>query len=392
VTRLAEWVGAGAAASLAVVLVSGCEFTRRERYVWDRGPGPKDDVIFCEIEDLETPRRCGNAWDGRFGRDLRNGALDLLTDQASRVGLDAINPRTVETCTVTGDEMPPEAIVFLGPTPYGGAECVDGERYDDPGMVAYGCYERCLEKFSDDDPVPTQDVLDHCGAHARPAVNASSAVGQACEKGALKKDFIDPRRFTTPVRWTNLRGVDTEGLGSNTLRRIEPTTTPADPVTEGFDTGATSEQVIRWGNAYVEFQTNELGTAKLLGVSQGADNRDWTKLDVDFGLRLTVLGRVLISRNGALVEKAPGDPVWANYQPGDRFRISLKQVDTATARVVFEQVMAPCDSWTFCMAVPIADAGTIAYPVRVDTSLKEQDGTLSDVRIVYIQNPVEGPR
>jgi hypothetical protein len=250
------------------------------------------------------------------------------------------------------------------------------------GDVAAACFERCLDLNGGSLGNNPPDVLDFCSAHARPAVNATRVFAGACADGQPLPDFADPRRRPAPVVWTNLNGVATGGAEGNTLVRTAPETPDAD----GFNAGASSVAIIRRGDAYVEFTAAELGKAKLLGVSSGEADGDPTKDDVDFGMRLTVLGNILISEGGALVEKAPGDPVWGTYVAGSRVRVRIKERADGDAEITYEQVLGPCDPDTYCQSMPLrSPSGPAAYPFRIDTSLKEVGAALTDVRVVHIQ-------
>jgi hypothetical protein len=377
------------AAPLLGLLVSNCSFEGRYSNV-QYGDGVPDDAVFCEVEKRDVAPGCATAVEVSMGRYRTQGALDLVLGQRSPLVLDG-GQEQLEAC---GGQ--PLVTTYESAAPDGEAICLDGDTAflapTQPSVAAV-CFNRCLDIHRvDPDDIP-DDMREFCGQHARPAVNMPLVAGSAftfagaCSDGKLRADFADPRKRPTPVAWTNLSGVEVVPPG-NTLRR----TAPDSPEAEGFNAGATATQIVTHGDAYVEFTATELGQAKLLGFSQGRLDGDATKDDVDFGIRLGAAGAVLLSEYGNLVYRVPptpedpdGDVVFGAYVAGSRFRIRLTEQPSGGALVTYEQILGACNPDTTCPAMPLrSPSGPVAYPFRIDTSLKEMGAALTDVRVVYL--------
>jgi hypothetical protein len=77
--------------------------------------------------------------------------------------------------------------------------------------------------------------------------------------------------------------------------------------------------------------------------------------------------------------------VFGAYVAGSRFRIRLTEQPSGGALVTYEQILGACNPDTTCPAMPLrSPSGPVAYPFRIDTSLKEMGATLTDVRVVYL--------
>jgi hypothetical protein len=376
----------------SLLALSSCEFTGPTPEIpnqLDRGPEPRHDAIFCDIEIWPDTRRCATETDLAMGRNLAQGALDLLADQTSRIGLDRLATASANCPPQPNGDATPEAVSFEGVIPQGSLVCMNASAALPLGGAVEVCRIRCLDYNKGELDDHSAEINEFCATHARPAVNAPEPFPGACDDAGTVAN--DPRRRPQPVVWTNLDGVTATGPEHNTLVRSRDDTAPVDPATEGFDAGASSLQIVRRGDAYVEFTAIETGRARILGVSVGAADDDPTKNDVDFGVRLSAAGEILISEHGVLVSRsAPGsgdhdDYVWGLYVPGQRIRVRVTQRPAGDAEITYEQVMGNCTADYMCPSMPLRSAsGPAPYPFRVDTSLKEFGASLADVRIVYI--------
>jgi hypothetical protein len=190
--------------------------------------------------------------------------------------------------------------------------------------------------------------------------------------GGLRLTFDDPRRHPEPVAWTNLDGVRPTG---GTLTRTAPTT--------GFaDAGASSSQLIAGGDGYLEFTLRETVTARAAGLSSGAPPAGGIEFtDIGFGILVFPGGEIHVIQNGLSVG------TFGFYIGGDRFRVKLRDNFDGTAAVSFARVTGPCVDGSPCSEAVIEPPGsyTATYPVRVDAMIREENGTITDARIVRIR-------
>src|SRR6185503_15036299 len=93
------------------------------------------------------------------------------------------------------------------------------------------------------------ELRQYCSEKAHASINTSGCVDDACtDEGAIRTDFVDPRRKLEPVEWGDLVGTAAGGTDNNTLTRTAATGEP--PM---FDAGAASQQTVTTGDAWVEF-------------------------------------------------------------------------------------------------------------------------------------------
>src|SRR5262249_51481565 len=153
-------------------------------------------------------------------------------------------------------------------------------------------------------------------------------------------------RADEPVVWTNVVGASTSG---NSITK----TTTAD----AWDAGGASVNVLRDGSGYVEFTADTNGY-RMAGLGHGDTNQDYT--DVDYG--------ILVGANQDLYVFESGNyrGYFGSYAAGDRFRVEVRYGVVRYRKngvVFYTSTVAP------------------QYPLRVDTSLRSQGGTISDARV-----------
>jgi hypothetical protein len=351
------------------------------------GPLPHSDAIMCDIEKFQGPtRRCATPDDLAMGIPLANAAEALVSGQTSNVGLD-FSAAAQAAC---GAGIP-QAIDFQGSFPDGFAVCLNcGSSIPVPHADAPAvCVAQCRDLINSDEGPTPADPMAFCTANARPSTNfpTSGCFENACsEGGTLRADFADPRRIQEPVIWTDLIG--TAAVGS-TLTRTLPTTPAGD-----LNAGAVSTQWITRGDAFVEFEAGDNTRTKIAGLSQvpGACPFPCTDSDpgitnLPFAISLNFAGRVFVVQNGAV---PPGgtepDGSWGTYAPSERFRVHVRDNNDGTGTVTYSRIVGACLPGNPCNEVVFHTAGAAAvYPLRVDTSFREQDGTLANVSIVRIQ-------
>jgi len=196
------------------------------------------------------------------------------------------------------------------------------------------------------------------------------------------------------VVWTDFDG--TSAVGSSLFRSVPTTGTG----TADFNAGAVSTQWIHGNDGYVEFEASETNLSHVVGLAQvnGAcafpcPDDDPSIMDITFAISLNSDGHVYLLDGGTLVTatdvngKAPNaDGSFGTYSVGERFRVSVKDNFGGTATVTFSRIAAGCVPGNPCVeTVFYTHGGSAAYPLRVDTSFREQNATLANVSIVRIQ-------
>jgi hypothetical protein len=251
------------------------------------------------------------------------------------------------------------------------------------------CAAKCVDVLSGLGGVelPTGVTLDaYCDANAHVSTNfqEGTCYDQGCENGVRKMGFVDPRTLQELVGWTDQNGTDTEAPG-NTLVRVETTTNLGGNL--DFNAGASSVQIIEHGDGWIEFEANETDKQHVLGVSNfpGTKDMDPSLADIGFGITLADNGHAFILENNAQI-----GPDMGLYQVGQRYRVYFtdNHDQPHTAKIRYARLIGPCTPGTVCMEDPFASqfaAVGPSYPLRVDTSFKQQGAKLVNVTMVRIQ-------
>jgi hypothetical protein len=343
----------------------------------NRGATPRSSAIFCDIE-RPAGRRCATPADIVGAIRLKDAAVALVEGRTSTIGGLDDSPAALARC---GGQ--PEVVEFHGPFPEGSAICLNCGSAIGPGPTQHPsnaavCVADCLDLFARDDAnvPPSAEALAFCTPErARLSTNfpLTGCFDGACNvMGGVPATFADPRRHPEPVDWINLDGVSPSG---GTLTRTAPTT--------GFaDAGASSGQLIAGGDAYVQFTVTETNTARAAGLSSGPPPPGGIEFtDIGFGILLFDTGEIHVIENGFSVG------MFGLYVAGDRFRVKLRDNFDGTAAVSFARLTGPCVDGSPCSEAAIEPPGTYTatYPVRVDAMIREQNGTVTDARIVRIR-------
>ncbi len=149
------------------------------------------------------------------------------------------------------------------------------------------------------------------------------------------------------VVWTNASGVSVTG---NSLTKTNSTS--------AWDSGAASLNVIRNGYGFVEATATETNTERMIGLSNGDTDQNYP--DIDFAVYLNPVATVIIYETGT----SRGS--FGSYAAGDRFRIEVRYGVVRYLKngsLLYTSGVNP------------------KYPLRVDTSLKTQGATLTNVRV-----------
>jgi len=384
---------------LVLLALPNCSFVHGSEVATNLVPGPvpRTTLIFCDVE-LPLQRHCATDIDIANGIRLAAAAVALNTGQQMSIGLDE-SPEALGRC---GGQ--PEAVPMLGPFPQGNPSCLngfsigDGATYADPQAA---CVARCEDMFGTTnsagnlipDVPPSPDVISYCTAHSNASTNVpgnpSPGFAGGCDpSGVPTMEFVTPatdlRRNPEPVSWTDFIGTSATG---NDLTRTAA-------ATGNFDAGATSAQRLTRGDAFVEFSAAESTLTHVVGLSSvplgclfPCSDGDPGIGDIGFAISLNVDGNFYIIESGTIVPGPQVNTSWGTYAAGDRFRVTVRDHSDGTADVIYSQLIGPCVPGNFCPDVPFYThvSGPAHYPLRVDTSFREQGATLTNVTLVRIQ-------
>jgi hypothetical protein len=358
----------------------------------------KTTAIFCDIEKpvpMVLPpvvdRHCASDAEIADGVRLAAAAVALNNGDTNQVGLD-YSPASLTACAGG-----PEAVIFQGPFPEGQTVCVDPADIGPSATFADAtavCAVRCQNSFGtvadDDSMIPTDPpdplVVAYCASHSRVSTNVPTTgfASQCSAAGMLLDSFAmaDPRRVPEPVDWVNTIGVAPTGGGS--LQRF------SDPFMDSYDAGAASSQFITHGDGFVEFEATETNTARLGGLSTvplgDPPDTDPNYLSMGFAIALYFDSRIFLFESGTRIsEGADPDSSFGTYATGQRFRVNVKDNFDGTATIIYSRLTGPCTPGTACPEVVLRTAGPASYPFRVDSSFREENGTLTNVVLVRIQ-------
>jgi hypothetical protein len=337
-------------------------------------------AIMCDIPKFTAAPVCDP--DQQFGIPFAHAAVALAEGQTSNFGLDFSQGDAV--CSGA-----PQKIEFFGPFPEGFPVCLNcGTQIPDPHADATAvCIAQCIDLYQNHEGPTPGNITTFCNQNARPSTNfdKSACYDDACENGALKSGFVDPRRTPEPVSWVDLEGTSAPGTE---LKRTEPTSgTGTDPA--DFNAGAASAQLIMIGDGWVEFEAAESDKSHVIGLSlscEGCIDDDPSAADVHFGLNLNFDGRVYVVEGGSLVPGTGEFGSVATYSAGTRFRVAVTDVGDKKATVTYYKVDGPCTPGTPCATIPLyTHDGLADYPLRVDASFSMQNATVTNVTLVRIQ-------
>lgn len=374
---------------LLYLALPNCSFPGHNFNNLEPGDPPRSGLLLCDIERRGT-RRCATAQDVAMGIPLSQAAIALAQRRKSYIGLD-YSPAAAEAGCAPGQ---PLAITFQCEFPDGCKECVNcgevigpGKEYSNQDLA---CAAKCTDQFGSYDSntfrpnkPPAFDDLIFCLQNARASTNADDTCSDyyfqsACTAAGAPPDptfldILDPRRAPEPVEWRDPQGVSVSLSG--TLRRTAPSTMD-------FDAGAASVQTISRGDGYVEFAAQPQGRARACGLSVGAatdlnPDTDPTLTGIGFAIRLSVNNELFIHEGG--MEMGP----FGLFQQGDRVRVAVTDNFDGTADIAY--YLVPDCTGQSCATALLRAAGPAPYPFRVDASLRQVDGTLTNVRLVRIK-------
>jgi hypothetical protein len=365
---------------------------------FETGTAPISDKLLCEIREpveklvdsCATPADIANA----MILGMPQGATALATGKGSTIALDWSD----NAKAICGGG--PLKVTFLGggKFPDGSEVCINATQqipmvYATPEKA---CRVKCQDLINFGTGFKPADVAQYCIDNTRVATNYSLAdFANACTPGGTPDpNFPDPRKLPEPVKWTDQTGTD-DNAGSNTLTRTAATTGIA---LSDYNAGAASEQIIAAGDAWVEFHVPENDGGHLLSLRTSLDGMGQpcyvatNCVDTDPGF--DDLGILLVLYHDGIVYMNASQPApavlgtFGPYLPLERFRVRATDKHDGTAELSFSRLTdpSPCVPGTVCAEdVFYTHPTPIAYPLRVDTSLRVQSTSIANVNVVRIK-------
>jgi hypothetical protein len=390
--RISPAWSAGWVLPLALLALPACGNLFGLIHVTDPGPSPTS-MILCDIQQPPGPQ-CATPQEVDMGIRLEAAATALVSGESTPFGLD-YSQAALDACGGL-----PRKIVFQAPFPDGFQGCLDcgviGSRYSD---AAAFCLAKCTDLLAGDSTFCTQPGVVRVATNFVPEGGACYA--DACfAEGTPKPDFADSRRHPEPVAWEDLANLTPAAVN---VTADGATLTRDTTAQNQFDAGADApSQMITHGNAYVEFTaggTKATTTARLCGLSEGPGDSNPTVSNIAFALDLFANGCLYVFEKGVQA-KGPiqtctvTDAVGA-YAQGEVFRVRVTDNLDGTgpyapmgghATVTYTRLMGSCLDGHVCAEETLWTSQSIAqYPLRVDSSFREQYGQLTNVRIVRIR-------
>jgi hypothetical protein len=337
------------------------------------GPEPQSDAIMCDIPKVPGPDGdCANSTETGFGLPLERAAVALAQGQSQSLALDFSD----EATTACGGS--PRKVEFYGPFPDGYTVCLNcGTQMPVPYATATAaCIAKCIDLVEYGEFEPPGGATKYCQDNAKVSTNFddNTCFDDVCSSGGtLKPDFKDPRREQESVKWVDVIGA---ADADNDLTRNTPPS-------GDFDAGATSDQKIGHGDAWVEFEAGQADTGHVVGLSTdaGADANPAIE-DVAFGIRLRGSGEFSIVESGIDVSAILG-----NYVAGERFRVRVTDNRDGTATISYTRLIGACTPGTVCNEVQIGSqtAASPSYPLRAYARLAGDGSSVLNVTLVRIK-------
>jgi hypothetical protein len=387
-SRAARWLQAGWVLPLALLMLPNCALDSSGTLFGEPGdpnfkPGatPQSGAIMCDIPKVPAG---GGAFDCLVdpadlegGMPLTYAAVALAQGETfGSLGLD-YSADAISAC----GENTPRKIEFHGELPKGYQLCLNCAQipaeYVDPTAA---CVAKCVDLVIASENKPTDGAQTWCQANAKVSTNfTETCIGDACTNNGMPKAFDDPRKYQEPVTWDVL-GNYVQVSGDELIKSGD------DGTVGNWDGGAASTQIIKSGDAWVEFEVKEINNVShVLGVASGAVDTSSELEDVGYAISLNWDGNIYIIENFPTYVSAP----IGTYQPQDRFRIKIKDNHDGTASISYKRLDGPCQDGTVCLE---EDLGTqtqpsLSYPLRINASFREPGATFKKVSLVRIQQP-----
>lgn len=353
------------------------------------GSDPVTDKLMCEIREpveklvdsCATPADIANA----MILGMPQGATALAASKDSTIALDWSDSAKA----ICGGG--PLKVTFLGAGkfPDGSPVCINATQqipmvYATPEKA---CRVKCQDLINAGNGFKPANVAQYCIDNTRVATNYSLAdFANACSPGGTPiGNFPEPRRLPKPVKWIDLIGTAVGAAPEeNSLIRTAPDTMPLPE----FDAGAASEQIIKGGDAWVDFHVTTNNQGQMLGVRTSCDDpsvcpdTDPGRLDIHNAIEMHEIGNVYVQDGDPVVVSAAS---YGTYSAGERYRIHVVDNHDGTATISFSRYTGVCGAESCPQDFFYTSPYTPQYPLRVDATQRLQNATLANVTIVYIQ-------
>jgi hypothetical protein len=386
-SRAARWLQAGWVLPLALLMLPNCGldtsgslFGQPADPNFKPGAQPQSGAIMCDIPKVPAG---GGAFDCladpadlEGGMPLSYAAVALAQGEIfGSLGLDY----SADAISACGDNTP-RKIEFHGELPKGLQLCLNCAQipaeYVDPTAA---CVAKCVDLVIASENKPTDGAQTWCQANAKVSTNfTDTCIGDACTNNGMPKAFDDPRKYQEPVTWDVL-GNYVQVSGDELIKNDD------DGVVDNWDAGAASTQIIKGGDAWVEFQARERDVSHVLGVASGAVDASSELEDVGYAISLNRDNQIhIIESYPAYLSLSLGE-----YQPTDRFRIRITDNHDGTASIRYTKLDGNCQDGTVCAEIDLATQTqpSLSYPLRINASFREQNAAFKKVSLVRIQQP-----
>ena len=354
--------------------------------VFEPGNDPAD-AIFCDIPKPLEANDDGCATkeeaDDPANISLAEAATALVNGEFKTFALDYSDPAACGGL--------PKKINYFGEFPAGERVCINcGTQIPNvyPSMLK-ACAAKCQDLVNQNGNIPAEGAAAFCDKNVKLSTNHQEICYQgACKGGSPDLSWVDPRKSPEPVVWIDHAGTSDNG-GTNSLERTFMTTGTG---TVDFNAGAASAQIIKGGDAWVEFSAlNATDKAHVLGVRESRDAGYHPCFDavvcpdldpgldrIGFAINLNTGGQVFVfeSVNGVLTTQGP----FGTYTPGERYRVNVTDNHDNTATISYSRQVAGVFT-QFAKTTLVHPE----YPLRVDTSFREKGAVIENATIVRIK-------
>jgi hypothetical protein len=360
--------------------------------VFEPGLDPLNGAILCDIPKVPDPAVGECAADGDPDLDdampLTQAAIALVEGESRLIGLD-FSEDARKKC-----DGNPRKIAYEASFPDGKTVCLNCAQipavYLDP-LAA--CVAKCVDLVNAGEHEAPGGPQSFCEQNVKVSTNfieGCDTTGRCSNGGTPIEPFVDPRREPELVKWGEPQGFG-KVFENDVSKILEDGVVDPDP--SDWDAGAGSDQIIRGGDAWIEFEAKEKDRSHVLAVSSGdALDTDTSLADVDFALSLNWDNSVYILEDKV---DQPDDIIGPldTYEPGVRFRIRIKDNNNGTATLSAARITGPCTTptpempGTKCPEVQIGaqTKPSLSYPLRIHASFREDDATISNVKLVRIK-------
>jgi len=361
---------------------------------FDPGTGDRSSAVMCDIPKVQlggNSTMCATSTDVGTGLSDTTAAVSLADGTRNNVVIDQ-SPDAVAACGPLGRKT-----VFFDQFPNGTPVCLNcmqqiPAKFPDPTAV---CVAKCKELVSMQDTAAPVDVNAYCTANARVSTNFAPNIcfGKICStSGTPLPNFADPRVQAEPVVWsTNPVEMIGTQVSGNSVTQISPTP-PFTNTYADFQAGDASTQLITRGDAWVEFEANDNTVSQVIGVRESCTDIVNTCPDTDPSLN--DIGFAIILNTDQHFYTIESNPTVSNslafgtYVAHQRFRLHVKDQHDGTASISYSVVTGPCVPGTPCneMFFGQQKAPNPKYPLRIDASFREINGTLANVTLMRIKD------